>query len=60
MTPPTRTHEQRRALIEKPFPITYIHPVKRWAGVQIVHDDQWKEDAKAWAKRFTQNTGEEN
>ena len=46
------THEERVALIRKPFHICYIHPVKRWGGVQIVHDEQWVDEMKAWSKRY--------
>lgn len=35
------SHEERQALIRRPYPITYILPVKRWGGVQIAPDDQW-------------------
>ena len=48
-------HAARQALIRKPFYIAYIHPVKRWGGVQIIHDDQWVEDAKAWKKRYAED-----
>lgn len=37
------THEQRQALIRKPFPIVTIPPQKRWGGVQIGPDDYWDE-----------------
>ncbi len=33
------THEERVALIRKPFPITVVPPVKRWGGVQIADAD---------------------
>ncbi len=46
------THEERQALIRKPFPITYILPVKRWGGVQIINDEDWMRDANAWRKKY--------
>lgn len=54
ITTPTTplTHEQRQALIAKPFHITYIPSVKRWGGVQIINDDVWMTDAHAWKKRY--------
>jgi len=48
------THEERRALILKPFPITYYPPVKRWGGVQIINDEDWMRDANAWRQRYAQ------
>lgn len=50
------THEQRQALIRKPFPIVTIHSVKRWGGVQIIHDETWMEDANAWRKKYAQES----
>lgn len=44
-------HEARQALIRKPFPITYVHPVKRWGGVQVAPDDSWDRDAEHYYLR---------
>ena len=49
------THEQRQTLIRKPFPITYVLPVKRWGGVQIINDEDWMRDANAWKQRYAQD-----
>jgi len=50
-------HDERMAHLGRPFPITYILPVKRWGGVQIIHDNQWMDDANAWRKRYRQEHG---
>ena len=50
------THEERRALIERPFPITYIPSVKRHGGVQIINDEDWMRDEAAWRKRYAQRS----
>lgn len=52
------THAQRRELIERPYPITYVLPVKRWGGVQIINDEDWMRDANAWRKRYAQDTND--
>lgn len=44
-------HEERLALIRRPFPITYIPPVKRWGGVQLGQDDQWDEATERYHLR---------
>jgi hypothetical protein len=49
------THEERQALIRKPFPITYYPSVKRWGGVQIINDEDWMRDANAWKQRYAQD-----
>lgn len=49
------SHEERQALIRRPFPITYIPPVKRWGGVQIINDEDWMQDANAWKHRYAQD-----
>ncbi len=49
-------HEERLALIRKPFPITYIPPVKRWGGVQLINDEDWMRDANAWRKKYADQT----
>lgn len=46
------THDQRRALIEKPFPIVYIPPTKRWGGVQVINDQDWMREADMWRIRY--------
>lgn len=46
-------HEERQALIHRSYPITYILPVKRWGGVQLINDEDWMRDANAWRKRYT-------
>ena len=51
-------HEARQALIRKPFPITYISPVKRWGGVQIINDEDWMRDANAWKKKYAHDTSD--
>lgn len=45
-------HAARQALITKPFPITYVPPVKRWGGVQIINDEDWMKDANAWRHKY--------
>lgn len=52
------SHEDRQALIRKPFPIVYLPPVKRWGGVQIINDEDWMRDANAWRKRYAQDDNE--
>jgi hypothetical protein len=49
------SHEDRQALIRRPFPITYIPPVKRWGGVQLINDEDWMRDANAWRKKYNQD-----
>ena len=41
MKTPLMPWSERRALIMRPFPITYYPPVKRWGGVQILNDEEW-------------------
>lgn len=35
------THEERVALIRKPFFIEVIPPQQRWGGVQLINDEDW-------------------
>lgn len=45
-------HEDRLALIQRPFPITYHPPMKRWGGVQIFTTEDWMRDANAWRMKY--------
>lgn len=51
-------HTQRQALICKPYPVTYILPVKRWGGVQLINDEDWMRDAHAWRKKYARDNPE--
>lgn len=51
-------HAARQTLIQKPFPITYYPPVKRWGGVQIINDEDWMRDANAWRKKYAEDNPE--
>ncbi len=48
-------HLARQRLIHQPFSIRYIFPVERYAGVQLLNDEDWIRDANAWKKTYAQD-----
>lgn len=48
-------HSARQRLIHQPCSVRYILPVERYAGVQLLNDEDWIRDANAWKKKYAQD-----